>query len=161
MGYTQALSEQMSLIGLIAQTRTATAAAAPVSNIIDMRYHRRALIVCMARAQATKMVKGMTITVWNSDATTTLASTAIITGSTLHTPATAGDYIAAVYEVTAEQIANSGYGTTFNEPGRYMKVKMTTSTNILNFSVIVLGDNSRYSDGEDFDLAKVSEVKRS
>lgn len=161
MGYTQALSEQLALVGLIPCRVIDTAAQTIYSNVVDMRLHRRALIIAEARSEATKAVKGMTITVYNCDASGTAASTALLTGSTLHTPATVGSYAAAVYEVTAEQIANSGYGTGFNAPGRYFKVGFTNSTNKAIVSVHILADASRYGDGEDFDVPSVSEVKRS
>lgn len=161
MGYTQALSEQLALVGVIPVRTIDTAAQTIYSNVVDMRYHRRALIVAQARSLTTKAAKGMTITVYNCDASGTAASTALITGSPIHTPATVGSYAAAVYEVTAEQIANSGYGTGFNAPGRYFKVGYTNSTNKVAMAVTILADASRYSDGEDFDVPSVSEVKRS
>lgn len=160
MSYTQALSEELALVGLIPCRVINTAAQTIYSNVVDMRYHRRALIVAEARSQTTKAVKGMIVKVWNCDASGTAASTALITGSTIHTPATVGSYAAAVYEVTAEQLAN-GYGPTFNSPGRYFKVSFTNSTNKAIMSVHILADASRYGDAEDYDVSSVSEVKRS
>ena len=121
--------------------------------MVDMRY-RRALIVAEARSQTTKSVKGMIVKVWNCDASGTAASTALITGSTIHTPATVGSYAAAVYEVTAEQLAN-GYGPTFNSPGRYFKVSFTNSTNKTIMSYIYLCQPLR--DARD-DVSSVSEA---
>jgi hypothetical protein len=158
MGYTQALREQMALVGVIPVRVIQTAAQTVYSNVIDMKNHRRALIVAQARGEATKAVKGMTVKIVQCDASGTAASTALKTGSTIHIPGTVGSYAAAVYEVTAEDIRGSTYGSTFNAPNRYFKVGFTNSTVKTNMSVVILADSSRYGDGDDNDTSSVSEV---
>ena len=100
----QALREQLALVGVIPVRITQTAAQTIYSNVIDMKEHRRALIVAQSRGEATKAVKGMTITIMQCDTSGTAASTALKTGTVTHIPATVGSYAAVVYEVTAADI---------------------------------------------------------
>ncbi len=154
----QALREQMAVVGVIPVRVIQTAAQTIYSNVIDMKLHNRALVVAQARGEKTKADKGMTIKIVQCDASGTAATTALKTGTTIHIPGTVGSYAAAVYEVTAEDLRSSTYGLTLNSPARYFKVGFTNSTVKTNVSVVILADQSRYGDAEDYDASSVSEV---
>lgn len=154
----QALREQLALVGVIPVRRINTAAQTIYSNVIDMKYHRRALVVSQAHSVTTKAVKGMKITIMQCDTSGTAASTALKTGTVTHVPATVGTYAASVLEVRAEDLRASTYGTGFNAPARYFKVGYTNSTYKTDMSVVILADSSRYGDAEDFDTSSVGQV---
>lgn len=156
MPYTERLSEQLALVGVIPPRTIDTAAQTIYSNVVDMRYHRRALIVAQARSVTTKADKGMQITVVECDASGTAASTALLTGSAIHTPATVGSYAAAIYEIKAEDLGT--YGAGLNAQGRYFKVGFTNSTNKVSMAVQILADTSRWGPAKNFDVTSVSEI---
>ena len=161
MPYTEALSEKLAVVATIPPRVIATAAQTIYSEVIDMRLFNRVLIVAQSRVASTRSVKSMTVNVYNCDASGTAASTALLTGSAIPAPLTAGGEPIGVYEVTAEQVRTSGYATT-NAPYRYIKVGITTSTNVKDsIHLTVLGDTSRHGPASDWDNADVIEIKRS
>lgn len=156
----QALREQLAVVATFPPRVITSAGQTVYSDVVDMRLHNRALVVAQGRAASTRSVKGLTVKIWNCDASGTLASTALKVGSTIPIPKTAGSEPICVIEVTADEVRYSGYGTSFNTPYRYFRASITNSTNVKDsYSLVVLADQSRYGDAEDFDNARVAEVK--
>jgi hypothetical protein len=160
MPYTERLSEQLAVVANFGPRVIRTAAQTLYTGVVDMRYHRRAIVIAKAKSYGTKMVKGLTVKLWDCDASGTAAGTAFLIGSTIAlegTQATAEPI--AIYEVKAEDLGQE-YGAALNVRGRYFKVSVTNSTNVRDqYSVTVLADTSRYGPGKNFDLASVSEIK--
>jgi hypothetical protein len=158
MGFTEALSEQLAMIAAFPPRIITTAASTVYTGVVDMKYHRRAMVVALGNAYGgTAMVKGLTVTLIDCDASGTAASTAFLTSSTTRVSGTAGQYTAIVLECKAEDLGQ--YGPSLNAPGRYFKAGITTSTNVKNaYTAIVLVDGSRYGPAEDFDNSYVTEV---
>jgi hypothetical protein len=159
MSFTEALSEQLTIVGAFAPRIVTTAAQTLYTDVVDMRYHRRAMVIAAGNAYGgTAMVKGLTVTLIDCDASGTAASTAFLTSSVTRVSGTAGEYSIVVAECKAEDLGQ--YGAALNAQGRYFKAGITTSTNVKNaYSVIVLADNSRYGGkAASNDLSAVKEI---
>lgn len=144
MSFTEALSEQLTVSAMFAPRLITTAAQTLYTGVVDMRYARRAMVVAAGNAYGgTAMVKGLTVTLIDCDASGTAASTAFLTSSTTRVSGTNGEYTVIVLECKSEDLGQ--YGGSLNHKGRYFKAGVTTSTNVKNaYSVVVLTDAARF-----------------
>ena len=156
MGYTEALSEKLALVGYIS-TSAGLSGASKQSATIDMDIFRRALIILQAHAAETIATTngGAVLTIWDSGATGTTPSTAIITMTGLQMPTTSKAY-QCIAEVRAEQLGKVNTGSTY---GRFFRARVLHGTLDAISNVIILGDTSRYGPASDYDLASVAEIK--
>jgi len=158
MVYNESLGESLAIVGAFAPRIVTTAAQTLYTDVVDMSHYRRALVIAAGNAYGgTAMVKGLTVTLIDCDASGTAASTAFYTSSVTRVSGTAGEYSIVVAECKAEDLGQ--YGAALNNQGRYFKAGITTSTNVKNaYSVIVLGDVARHGPASDLDISAVKEI---
>ena len=156
MGYTEALSEKLALVGYIS-TSAGLSGASKQSATIDMDIFRRAMIILQGHAAETIATThaGIVLSIWDSGATGTTPSTAIITMTGLQLPTTSKAY-QCIAEVRAEQLGKVNTGSTY---GRFFRARVKHGTLDSISNVIILGDTSRYGPASDYDLASVAEIK--
>ena len=158
MGYTESLGEQLAIVGAFAPRIVTTAAQTLYTDVVDMSHYRRAMVIASGNANGgTALVKGLTVTLIDCDASGTAAGTAFYTSSVTRVSGTAGEYSIVVAETKAEDLGQ--YGAGLNVRGRYFKAGITTSTNVKNaYSVIVLGSVDRHGPASARDIAAVKEI---
>ena len=152
------LSEQMAVVGLIPMRHINTAATTIYSSVVDMLGRHNALVIAEGYSQGTtKNVKGITVKLWDCDASGTAAGTAFQISSTVHIPGTAASNPPVILcEVRAGELGN--YGAGLNVRGRYFKASITNSTAVLNhYGAFILAD-AVYEPAQDNDHAAVSEI---
>ncbi len=159
MGYTERLTEQLAVVGLIPMRHITTAATTIYSNVVDMHDRYRALIIGSGSSYGTtKNVKGLTVKLWNCDASGTAATTCFLTSAVTHIPGTVGSNPPVVLlEITGNDL--SVYGPGLNAPGRYFKASITNSTAVLNhYGLFILAD-TRYEPASGDDHACVTSIE--
>ena len=149
MPYTEKLSEELTLVATIDPAPLAGAATI-YSDVVNMAYHRRALVVLLSGpATTTKMVATAgTLTIFECTAAGTLASTALKTVTVTRAQTTA-----AMGQQKVTEVRDTELGTVHAAYTQYFKCKLVAGTNAANFGLVVLADNSRYSDAVTNDLA--------
>ena len=149
MPYQESLKERMTLIGTIDPASLA-AATAKYSDIVDMKYHARALIaVLMGSAKTTKMAAtALTINVFECTSAGTAASTAIASATITRAQTTADTGQQVVLEVK-----DTDLGSVHSSYNRYFKVGVTPGTNAVNAGVVIFGTDSRFSKASSNDLS--------
>jgi hypothetical protein len=158
MGYTTRLTEQLAVVGLIPMRHITTAATTIYSNVVDMHDRYRALVIAEGSSYGTtKNVKGLTVKLWDCDASGTAASTCFVTSAVTHIPGTAASNPPIILcEITGNDLGV--YGAGLNVRGRYFKASITNSTAVLNtYGAIILAD-TRYGPAQGDDHAAVSEI---
>jgi len=153
MTYHPRLSEQLSVVGRI-KPQSITAAATATSDIVDMRYHSRLLVLVNLGDYGAGNDGSVAVALYG-DSASNMATEAAISGKLLTTASftgSVGDDAVGVIELTAEELADVG------QTQRYVRLKITPSAQNLTAGAILLGDHSRYGDAADFDLSKVTEI---
>lgn len=152
MAYQESLKERMTLVGTIDPASLA-AATAKYSDVVDMKYHARALIaVTMGSATTTKMAAtALTINVFECTSAGTAASTAIATATITRAQTTADTGQQVVLEVK-----DTDLGSVHAAYNRYFKVGVTPGSAAVQGGVVIFGTDSRYSKASSNDLATVT-----
>jgi hypothetical protein len=159
MGYTTRLTEQLAVVGLIPARHITTAATTIYSNVVDMHDRYRALVIASGSSYGTtKNVKGITVKLWDCDASGTAASTCFQTSAVTHIPGTAASNPPVILaEITGNDLGV--YGAGLNVRGRYFKASITNSTAVLNhYAAFILAD-SRYGPANTDDHASVTSIE--
>ena len=149
MAYQESLKERMTLVGTIDPASLA-AATTKYSDVVDMKYHARALIaVLMGSATTTKMAAtALTINVFECTSAGTAASTAIASATITRAQTTADTGQQVVLEVK-----DTDLGSVHSSYNRYFKVGVTPGTNAVNAGVVIFGTDSRFSKASSNDLS--------
>ena len=155
----EALSERLALVGYVS-TSAGFAAASKQTATIDMDIFRRALIILQGHVTSTLATThgGLTLSIWDSGATGTTPSTAIITCTGLQLSKTTRGY-QTIAEVRSEQLGKVvSSAATY---GRFIRARVKNGTLKAMANVVVLGGDCRYGPASDYDLASVAEIKTS
>ena len=158
MPYNESMGERLAVVACYAPRQVDTAASTLYSGVVDMDVFRRAMVIAVGNAEGgTAMVKGLTVTLMDCDASGTAASTAFYTSAVTRVSGTAGEYSIVVAECKAEDLGQ--YGAALNVRGRYFKAGITTSTNVLNtYTIVVLGSDCRYGPANAYDQSEVKSI---
>lgn len=149
MGYNEALSEQLAIIGTI--DPDATAASTVSTDVIDMKHYRRVLFIVLAGELGSSATVDFEV---NGDTASNGSFATAITGKAITQLTQAGTDSdkQVLVEVTAEEVAAQGF--------RYIRGDLTVGTATSDMAVVVLGSFLRYSDASQYDLASVDEIIR-
>lgn len=149
MAYQEALKERMTLVGTI-DPASLTAATAKYSDVVDMRYHARALVaVLMGPATTTKMAAtALTINIYECTSSGTAASTAIHSATITRAQTTAD-----LGQQVVMEVKDTDLGSVHAAYNRYFKVGLTPGTNAVEGGVVIFGTDSRYSKASTNDLS--------
>ena len=155
----EALYERVALVGYVSTSHGFVAASKQTATI-DMDIFRRAIIILQGKVTGTVSTThgGLTLTVWDSGATGTTPSTAIITCTGLQLTTTTRGY-QAIAEVRSEQL-NTVVSSAATY-GRFIRARVLNGTLKAIANVIVLGGDCRYNPASDYDLSTVAEIKSS
>lgn len=155
----QRISEQLAVVGLIPMRHINTAATTIYSGAVDMHDRFRALVIAEgSSAGTTKNVKGITVKLWDCDASGTAAGTPFLTSAVTHIPGTAASNPPVILcEISGDDLGV--YGAGLNVRGRYFKASITNSTAVLNhYGAFILAD-SRYMPADHDDHAAVTSIE--
>ena len=156
--YNEAMGERNSVVGLFGPRVIATAAQTVYADVVDMSKFRRAMVIAAAISTGTAAVKGLTVKLYDCEASGTAASTAFYTSAVTRVNATAGNQSIVVAECKAEDLGQYGAGLVSGS-GRYFKAGITTSTIVRSaYTVIVLGGDARFGPGSDSDISDVKTI---
>ena len=152
----EALSERLALVGYIA-TSAGFSGASKQTATIDMDIFRRALVILQGHVDTTIATThgGLVLKIFDSGATGTTPSTALITCTGLQLATTTRGY-QTIAEVRSEQLGKVVTGSTY---GRYFRARVINGTLDAIANVIVLGGDCRYNPASDYDLSSVAEIK--
>lgn len=147
MGYTERLSEQLAVVGVV--NPASLTANTYLTGVIDMLLHRRALFILAVGALTTDNTTDFSV-VGDTASGGSYATT--ITGKVITqlTKAGSDDNKQVLVEVTAEEVAAQGL--------RYIKGKVVTATAAALGCVVALADATRYGPASAYDLASVDEI---
>ena len=153
MVYHPRLSEMLAVVGRI-KPQAVTAASTATSDIVDMRYHSRLLVLVNLGEYAAGNDGAVTVQLYG-DSAANMSAEAAIEGKAITAASwtgSAGDDGVAVIELTAEELASLG------QSKRYVRLKITPAEQNMSVGAILLADHSRYAKAEDYDLAAVKEI---
>lgn len=153
MTYHPRLSEELAVVGRI-KPQTITATSTATSDIVDMKYHPRLLVLVNLGEYAAGNDGSVAVALYG-DSASNMATEAAITGKALTTGSftgSAGDDAVGIIELTAEELAAIG------QTQRYVRLKITPTNQNLTAGAILLAGHNRYGKAEDFDLVKVKEI---
>lgn len=150
MSYTAKLTERLALAATIPADQRG--ASDTNSDVVDMRNHRRALVVAIVGDIATGAT--FNVTVYANTANSTSGGTAI-TGKSFTAASfsgTGGSNQEGLIEVSAEEVAAAVAG------GRYLFATATVAGGNVDYALAILVDDSRYGPSTEYDLASVAEI---
>ena len=151
MSYAVQLAERLALVAT-SDPATLAGGATIYSDVVDMKYYRRAVaIALMGSAVTTKMAAtALTMTVYECTAAGTAASTALKTNVITRAQTTA---------LTGQQqildVRDTELGGVHASYTQYFKVGITAGTNAVVAGIVVLAGDGRYSRVQSDDLATV------
>jgi len=154
----EALHERVALVGYVT-TSAGFAATSKTSATIDMDIFRRAIVILQGKVATTLATThgGLTLKIFDSGATGTMPSTAVISCTGLQLTTTTRGY-QTIAEVRSEQLGTVATGSTY---GRFFRARVVGTTLKAIANVIVLGGDCRYNPASDHDLSSVAEIKSS
>jgi hypothetical protein len=152
------MGERLAVVASFPPRVVTTAASTLYTGVVDMDVFRRAMVIAYGNAiGGTGLVKGLTVTLMDCDASGTAAGTAFYTSAVTRVSGTAAEYSIVVAECKAEDLGQ--YGAGLNVRGRYFKAGITTSTTVLSsFAVVVLGGDCRYGPANVYDQSEVKSI---
>ena len=155
----EALSERLALVGYIA-TSAGFSGASKQTATVDMDIFRRAMVILQGHVDTTIATThgGLVLKIFDSGATGTTPSTAIITCTGLQLTTTTRGY-QTIAEVRSEQL-NTVVSSAATY-GRFIRARVKNGTLKAIANVIVLGGDCRYNPASDHDLSSVAEIKSS
>ena len=152
MSYPVKLSESLSLVATIDPNFIAAGGAAVYTDVVNMAEHRRAIVVLLeGPAVATKRaLTACTLEIFECTASGTAASTALKSTTITRAQTTAAMGQQRVLSVRDEEL-----GTVHAAYNQYFKAKLTpaAATSAINFAVVVLAGESRFSKASEYDLS--------
>ena len=151
--------ERLAVVGLIPMRHITTAATTIYSGAVDMSKLSRALVIAEgSSAGTTKNVKGITVKLWDCDASGTAAGTCFLTSAVTHIPGTAASNPPVILcEISGDDLGV--YGAGLNVRGRYFKASITNSTAVLNhYGAFILGE-AKYGPAYKDDHAAVTSIE--
>jgi large exoprotein involved in heme utilization and adhesion len=154
---TERLAEKLGVVGYMPNRVITTAAQTIYTGVVDMSKYHQAIVIAGAKSGGTRNVLGLTVKLWDCDASGTAAGTAFKIGTSLLVTSTAATSPIAVYDVRAADLGQT-YGAALNVRGRYFKASVTTSTNVRDIYSLYILAEPRYGPADDYDLSVVGEV---
>ena len=156
MGYTEALSEKLAIVGYVFSS-TGFSGSSKETATIDMDKFRRALVILQGKVDTTVATTngGLVMKLFDCTNTGKCASTAFMTCTGLQLPTTTRGY-QSIAEVRSEML---GKKTTRAGTGRFFRARVINGTLDAIANIIVLGGDCRYGPASDYDLSSVAEIK--
>lgn len=147
--YIPRLSQELAVVACIDPDAYTTGTT--VSDIIDMRYHKRVIFIVQAGTLGSSATVDFVVF---ADSAAAMGTESAMTGKVITQLTEAGTDSdkQAIVEVTAEEVAAHVAG------GRYVRGKLVVLVATSDAGMIALADRSRYAPASDFDLASVDEI---
>ena len=156
-GYTEQFSEKCAILATI--DPASLTAASYDTDIIDMKYWRRVVIIVLAGVLGNNGTLQVAVKVNTANSTSSPTPTTItgkaFTASTFSgsgSGTAGGTNHQGIIEVTAEECENA------LDFGRYLFATLTVGTATSIAGLVILGCDARYGPATDYDLSDVKEV---